>query len=360
MRPSPISRRPRSVVAITGASSGIGRATALALAREGKALVLLARREEALASLVTACERLGAPALGLPVDVTDAAAVRGATERALEHFGGLDAWVSNAGVFCFGELQDIPDDAFRRVLEVNVMGYVHGAKAVLPLFRRQGFGTLVHVASVYGRIAGPYASPYVASKFAVRGFTESLRAELRGTGIHVCMVSPLAVDTPLWDHAANFSGWQPWPMPPVFAPQGVARAISRCLRRPRREVVVGAGGRMVGVLNALAPGLVEALMRRAADRFQFGPKPAAASPGNLFAPMDVGTDLIATEADWRSHPSRFARTVRAPPQARQGLWPGAPGGCSPARSPAAQARIRGSFRLDAAENSRPQFSGTCR
>ncbi len=152
-----------AVVVITGASSGIGRATAIGFARQGAAVVLAARREWALREIAESCERLGVPTLVVPTDTTDEDAVRALVQAALERFGRIDVWVNNAGVGLYARFEDTPAADFRKVIETNFFGYVHGARAVLPHFYRQGHGVLINNASIMARVPGPYVSAYAAS-----------------------------------------------------------------------------------------------------------------------------------------------------------------------------------------------------
>ena len=216
------------VVVITGASSGIGRATALRFARKRARLVLAARSSDALEALAKECRKRGAKAIAVPTDVTDPEAVQALAARAVEEFGRLDVWVNNAAVSVFGRITDVPLRDFQRVLDVNVSGYVHGARAALPQLREQGSGVLINVSSIVGEIAQPYTAAYSMSKAAVRALGVSIRSELRLdgiTGIKVCTVMPATIDTPFFQHAANYTGRQVVAMPPVYGPQRVACAI---------------------------------------------------------------------------------------------------------------------------------------
>jgi short-subunit dehydrogenase len=278
-----------SVVVITGASSGIGRATALAFARRGCAVVLAARRAEALEAVRQECERhRGAEVLAVPTDVTDAGAVDDLARRVTERFGRIDVWVNSAAVTVFGRFQEVPLEDFRKVLDVNVMGYVHGARAALRVMRDQGRGTLVNVSSIAGVVSQPYTHAYGMSKYAVRALSASLRQELlldKAKDIHVCTVLPATIDTPLFEHAANYTGRKPVAMPPVYSPERVARVIVDLVRVPRREVVVGPMGRSLVLESRVMPGLVERMMARQADRTHFSRKESApAGHGNLHVP----------------------------------------------------------------------------
>ena len=280
-----------SVVVITGASSGIGRATALAFADAGASVVLAARREEPLRQAAAQCEERGASAVAVPTDMRDEAAVRRLADTASERFGGVDVWVNNAGVTLFGRFDECPPDLWREVLEVNLFGYANGARAAISHFRRRGGGTLINVGSVNSRIGGPYVSAYVASKFAVRGFGECLRDELRGEGIDVCTVMPASIDTPLFQHAANFTHRAAKPLRPIIRPERVAATIVRCAARPRREVIVGASGRQLVLLHELLPWAFERLMTRNVEREHFREEPLDPTPGNLRGPMPEWTGV---------------------------------------------------------------------
>jgi NAD(P)-dependent dehydrogenase (short-subunit alcohol dehydrogenase family) len=295
---------PDSAVVITGASSGIGRATALAFARAGASVALAARREQALHELAGECERLGGRALAVPTDVTDAEAVRALAARAVGRFGRIDVWVNNAAVSLFGRFEETPPDAYRRVLETNLLGYVHGARAAIPQFREQGSGMLVNVSSIVGRVGQPYTSAYVISKWAIRGLSECLRQELRDAkDIHVCTVLPASIDTPLFQHAGNYTGRAVKPMRPVYDADEVAAAIVKLAGKPKREVLVGRAGRLMSWQHTLVPGLAERTVARQVDKDHFEDAPAAPTAGNLFEPS--GADAVS--GGWRARSERRRR-----------------------------------------------------
>lgn len=287
------------VVVITGASSGIGRATALEFARKGATVVVSARREDALRELARECEQTGGRAIAIPCDVTDEEAVKRVSRETVDSLGRIDVWVNNAAVYSIGRFEDTPPDIFRRVIETDFFGYVNGARAVLPVFREQEEGVLINVASVLGNAGTPYLSAYAAAKAAVLAFAESLRMELRDApGIHVCSVLPATIDTPLFQHAANYSGRAPKPLDPVYDAGMVADAIVDLARHPERERVVGNAGRMLSASHLLAPGLYERLASKQVEMDHFQDTPAQPTAGNLFEPLPYWTDVSGS---WKAN-----------------------------------------------------------
>jgi len=312
-----------SAVVVTGASSGIGRATALRFARDGCRLVLAARDGAALRGVAAVIEGRGGSALAVECDVSDEDAVEAVARRCEEAYGRIDVWVNNAGIYEMGRFEDLPEEVFRRVLETNFLGTVNGARAALGRFRRQASGTLIHVAALDGRLPAPYASAYAASKHAVVGFSGCLRQELLLDGlreVHVCTVLPGTIDTPLFQHGANYTGLEVKALPPVYAPDRVARAIVDLARLPRREVVVGASAHVFAALFKVAPGLVERVLARSVHRRHLRHRHAAPdSPGNAFA----STGPHGETGGWRARPSwtRRAATFGLPAALAAGvLW----------------------------------------
>lgn len=277
------SSQQHDVVVITGASSGIGRPTAHRFAHKGARLVLAARNEAELEEVEAECIQHGAEAVAVPTDVTVEYQVQDLVNAAINTFGQIDVWVGNAAAFSYGTFEQTPPEVFRQLVETNLMGQISGARAVLPHFREQGHGTLILVGSLYGQITTPYVSPYVTAKFGLLGFTRVLRQELRSEpDINVCTVLPSTIDTPLYQHAANYVLQHVHPLPPLAGPQRVARAIVRLPEHPRGEIAVGRLQRSFIPFQRLAPGLYDRaigpIMNKAALRGGSIP----GSTGNVF------------------------------------------------------------------------------
>jgi NAD(P)-dependent dehydrogenase (short-subunit alcohol dehydrogenase family) len=293
---------PEAVVVVTGASSGIGRATALAFARQGAAVVAAARRGETLHEIEAECAAVGGRCLGVAADVTDFASIQSVARRAVDEFGRIDVWVNNAAVSLFARFEEAPLSDFRQVLETNVFGYIHGARAALPILREQGHGTLINVASVVSDLPQPYTSAYVMSKHAVRALGMCLRQELAlddAENIHVCTVLPASIDTPLFQQAGNYTRRNVQPMSPVYPAEHVANAIVSLTRHPRREVTVGAAGQLARWQMKVLPGLTERLAAMLVERSHLGSMPVPPSAGNLYQPSP---DPGAISGGWRSSP----------------------------------------------------------
>ncbi len=294
-----------SVVVITGASSGIGRATAHAFARHGATVVAAARRGDKLSEVVKECGALGGQCIAMPCDMADEQQVEVLSDEILESFGRIDVWVNNAGVAAFGRIDEMPYELYRKVIETNLLGYVHGCRAAMSCFRRQGEGVLINVASVAGKVGQPFTSAYCASKFGVVGLSDSLRMEVRkDPEIHVCTVLPPSIDTPLFQHGANYAGRQAQPIPPVYSAQQVARIIVNLARHPRREVAVGAAGKLLVNLHRFSPALTERLVARSVERQHFSHEKAPEGAGNLVQPA---ADEYGVSGGWQEVSERSGK-----------------------------------------------------
>ncbi|CAM3432401.1 3-oxoacyl-[acyl-carrier-protein] reductase [Bordetella sputigena] len=272
-------------VVLTGASSGIGYATAQAFARTRANLVLAAREPAALERAAETCRRAGGTALAVPTDVTEPDQVLALAERAIQAYGRIDVWINNVGTGAVGRFEEVPVQAHRRVIEANLLGHMYGSHAVLPHFRRQRRGVLINMISVGGWAAAPYAASYVASKFGLRGFSESLRAELADVpGVAICEVYPTFVDTPGVRHGANYSGKRLRPAPPMLDPRQVAAALVTLARRPRPSTLLGSVAWPARVAHTLAPDLSAGITRRIMDMAFRAAKPAPITEGNLYSP----------------------------------------------------------------------------
>lgn len=243
------------VVVITGASAGIGRATAVRFAAEGASLVLAARSQERLERLAERLEhRFGVETLVVRCDVRRRIEVEGLVEAAMASFGRIDVLVNNAGFGLYGRIEDTPEEPFRDVLETNVLGVHHAIRAVLPHMRRQASGHIVNVGSVVGKRSWPYHGAYAASKFALTGLTQALRGELAGSGVSVSLVLPASTETEFFANAPTYSPeYVPAPLGPVQTPGQVARAIVRSVRKPSPEVHMQPLIRIAHVLGDLFP-----------------------------------------------------------------------------------------------------------
>ncbi|MCY1138133.1 SDR family oxidoreductase [Actinoplanes sp. Pm04-4] len=300
--PKPVAEQ---VVVITGASSGIGRATALAFAAAGAKVVCAARSAEALDTLVEQIRAGGGLAVAAPTDVADPVRVRALAHLAEQTYGRIDTWVNNAAVGVWGRVEDVTDEEFDRVLRVNFLGQVHGVHAALPALRRAGGGAIIGVVSVEGVRAVPLQGPYTASKFALRAFYDTLRMELaqEGSPIGVTSILPASIATPFFEHARNkLGGAMAKPPPPVYAPEVVARSIVHAAAHPGREILVGGAAAAFTLAQRLSPALTDAVLsiRRLGEGSQRTGRPDN-GVDNLDAPLD-GPGRI-----WGAFPGRVLR-----------------------------------------------------
>ncbi len=244
-------------VLVTGASSGIGRALACELARGGARLLLLARRQELLETVATECTTLGATGvMVLPGDLTDRAVCQQAVELAQTRWAGLDLLVHAAGISAHGRFDVSDEVTLRRIMEVNFFAVVNLTRLALPLLRSVPKGQIVFIGSILGHCGVPWNNEYVASKFALRGWSQSLRSELHGQGIGVLLVSPGTTHTEFFDHLIARRGTVPWNAQPGISPEAVARQTVRAIERHRREIFPNWRGRLLVWASRVSPGLV--------------------------------------------------------------------------------------------------------
>ncbi len=247
-----------TTVVITGATSGIGRETALEFVRSGAGVVVAGRREERLRELVTEIESRGGEALAVRTDVANQAQVESLIEKAIKRFGRVDTLVNNAGVGIAAKFSDQSLEDFKRVMDVNFWGAVYACKAALPQMKKQASGgVIINVSSIMGKRGVPFETAYCASKFALAGFSESLRAELMSEKIDVSAIYPGAVETEIFEAAANQTGMEIPNALPKFPAREMAKIIVRDARFPQAEVVMALDAMAIDFFNKLAPGLVD-------------------------------------------------------------------------------------------------------
>ncbi len=258
------------VVVIMGASSGIGRETALQMAGRGARLVVAARDGEALSSLTEAVNAEGGEATAVTADTSEMTDVQHVADVAVERYGGLDTWVQAAAVAVYARFEDTTPDEFRRVLDVNLLGNVHGALVAIPQLRRRGAGAFISISSVEARRSFPYHAAYAASKHAIDGLLEALRVELRqeGAPISVTNILPASINTPLFDKARSRLGVKPMPMPPIYQPATVAPLVLHAAEHPTRELLAGGAAKALLTTQRISPRLLDALLVRVGFRAQ--------------------------------------------------------------------------------------------
>ncbi len=276
-------------VVITGASSGAGRTAALEFAKYGTMLVLAARNEVALYGIANECREQGAEVLVIPTDVTDAKAVIRLANTANDWQGKLDVWVNNAGVLAAGDFDKTPMAVHKQVIETNLLGYMNGAHAVLPIFKAQGYGILINNISVGGFLPVPYGAGYTASKFALRGFSEALKAELTvWKQINVCDLFPAFLDTPGILHAGNYTGKVLKPASPVYDPVRLAKATVNVAANPVSNTYVGSASLLLKAGHALFPQLMANITGVVMRRYFKIADPIPLTDGNLFTTAEYG------------------------------------------------------------------------
>ena len=295
----------KKVVVITGASSGVGRAAAIAFSALGATVILAARRETALQEVVKECEELGGKALAVPTDISRAGEVEQLARAATEYADRIDVWVNNAGVLAAGELTQTPVNVLQGVIETNLMGYIYGARTVLPYFQKQGYGVLINNISVGAWFPTPFATAYTASKFGLKGFTEALRGELLDwPDIHVCDMFSGFLDTPGIQHAANYTGRALMPAPPVYDPRRVARAMVQLAQNPRNSTTTDLLAPALKMVYSFSPALSRYITARMIGSYLKSAAAENPTSGNVLDPVLYGTSI---DGGWQP---KLIRTTR--------------------------------------------------
>jgi len=286
-------------VLITGASSGIGRATAHQLAGRGARLVLVARGKEALDDTADEVRAAGAAdVLVHPADVTDEDAIRAAVDAAVARFGRLDAVVHAAQVMAYGTIEELPREVFETVVETAVHGTAVVARVVLPLFREQGGGHLVVVNSLLGQVATPLMGSYIAAKWGQLGLVRVLQQETRDApGVEISILQPGGVDTPIYFQAASWTGSTGRPPPPVYSAERLGRRVVGLLDRPRRQVQAGIFNPLITAGFRLVPAVFDFLVGPLLQRMAIANDDVPPTTGNVLEPQPSGN---ATDGRWRS------------------------------------------------------------
>ena len=305
MQLKPISQQ---VVAIVGASSGIGRETALQFARKGAKVVVSARNETGLNSLVKEIHALGSEAKAIAKDVADFEQVKAIADYTVEQYGRLDTWVHCAATGILAPFTELTPEEFKRVVDVTLMGQVYGAMAALPYLKQSG-GAMIHVSSMEGRRALPLQSAYSTAKHGLEGFLESLRVELQHekAPVSVTSIKPAVINTPFYNHVLTKLGVKPTGLPPYYSPKLVAEAILHTAEHPTRDFIVGDVGRILDLGQRLSPELMDAILLAIGFKGQRTSEPKTAEdPNNLYEPMEGYTQVdgdfnnltIPSISDW--------------------------------------------------------------
>lgn len=298
----------QQVMVITGASSGIGLATARAAAKEGAKLVLAARNDEALADVVGEITNAGGEAIHVVADVGQRSDVERIAQEAIARFGTIDTWVNNAGVSIYGRLTEVSDEDHHRLFQTDFWGVVYGSLVAVRHLRQNG-GALINLGSVLSDTSAPLQGMYSAAKHAVKGFTDALRMELleEDLPISVTLIKPTSIDTPYPQHARNYTAQEPSLPPPVYRPEEVAKAILFAATHAKRDIMVGSGARAMSAMGQAAPGLMDRLAAKTMSRAQFR-KEAAREPSGALHEPGVGGHV---RGDYPGHVMRTSYYTRA-------------------------------------------------
>lgn len=288
------------VVVVMGASSGIGRLTALKFARHGAKVLVSARGQEGLDSLVEQITGFGGEAHAQVADTMHFDQVQQVAEEAVRRFGRIDTWVHTAAVSLYATVEQTQPEEYKQVIDVNLLGQIYGAKAALPHLRREGRGALIHISSVEAKVSLPYQSAYAASKHGIAGFLDTLRLELAHdqVPISVTNILPASINTPFFNKALTRLGVQPKGAPPIYEPEQVADAILYAAEHPVRDYVVGGAGKVLVVGQALSPKLMDTFLLANGFESQRSSLPKGEeAPNNLFGPIEGFNRIWGNQKD---------------------------------------------------------------
>ena len=305
-------RNRRRVIVITGASAGVGRATAQAFAREGARIALIARGRAGLNGARRDVEQLGGEALVLPLDVADAAAIEKAAQKIEKEFGPIDVWINNAMASVFSPIKEMTAEEFQRVTEVTYLGYVYGTLAALKRMLPRNRGLIIQVGSALAYRGIPLQSAYCAAKHAIHGFVDSLRCELLHdrSRVRVTLVDLPAMNTPQFAWVKSRLPRKAQPVPPIYQPDIAAEAIVYASHHSRREIYVGMPTVGAITVNKVVPGFLDHYLARFGyESQQYDGREDRHRPDNLWEPVDA-------EKDFGAHGNFDSRAVRQSPQ----LW----------------------------------------
>lgn len=316
-------------IVITGGSSGIGLATAERAAREGANVVIIARGEDALQKAASEVRTAGGRCDYVAADVTSREQVRTAVATIIERHGGFDTWVSDAGVAVYSKLEELDDEDHRQVFETNYWGVVHCATEALPHLKKRG-GALVTMGSISSQMPAPLLSSYTASKYAVKGYIDSLRLELmhEDAPVSITLIQPSGINTPFSKHALNEADGRAQVPPPVYDPKIVAEAVCNAAEKPVRDMIVGGAGRAMTLLANLAPGLADHIFEKAFFATALRDQPKRKSDGGfhksgaggeIYGDQNTGMRSTSLYTRMRMHPAATAVALLAVAAGTAGL-----------------------------------------